>query len=60
MLTAAHCHEEGFPGYEVLEVVLGEHDVAFDPDCDSCSPRQKFTPAKIIQHEKWSNLNKGR
>ena len=23
VLTAAHCHEEGFPGYEVLEVVLG-------------------------------------
>ena len=31
VVTAAHCHEPGLAGFEVLEVVLGEHDVATDP-----------------------------
>lgn len=34
MVTAAHCH---LPGrLEVSSVVLGEFDVATDPDCDGC------------------------
>jgi len=34
ILTAAHCINgpNGFPS----EIVLGEHDVGKDPDCDNC------------------------
>ena len=39
VLTAAHCHTEQNP---ISQVVLGEHDFDFDPDCESCRPVQKF------------------
>jgi hypothetical protein len=60
VVTAAHCHEAGLSGFEVVEVVLGEHDVAIDPDCASCVSRQTFSPKKIVLHERWTSSNKGR
>ena len=59
VVTAAHCHDDGLPGYEVIEVVLGEHDVGEDPDCDKCVSRQTFAPKKITLHQNWTPTNRG-
>lgn len=50
VVTAAHCQNKR---NQIVEVVLGEHDVAQDPDCPTCLPVQKFDISNrdIIVHE---------
>ena len=44
------------------EVVVGEHVVGVNPDCEgkSCSPPiQKFGVEKVVVHENWDSGEKG-
>ena len=54
VLTAAHCHDPTKSSERIVEVVIGEHDVALDPDCNNgCAPAQRFTPNEVIRHENY-------
>ena len=55
VLTAAHCQTRSDL---IVEVVLGEHDLTTDPDCQDpgeCSKVQRFeiTINDVTQHEDW-------
>ena len=55
VLTAAHCHVPEKPERTIAEVVLGEHIVGQDPDCDTCEKVQRFviSPSDVTLHEDW-------
>ena len=65
VVTAAHCHDANKPSKQISEVVLGDHDLSTDPDCQgsdkiSCwKPVQRFDirPSDVTVHENW-NPNK--
>jgi len=60
VLTAAHCVPPHTP--EIAEIVLGEHDQASDPDCNSSEcVAKKVTknPKKIIQHPGYNGRSDG-
>ena len=54
VLTAAHCHSKENP---VKYVVVGDHDLDKDPDCDNgCPKAQVFRPdGNIIIHENFND-----
>ena len=55
VLTAAHCHNLDNPYDQIIEVVVGEHDVAVDPDClNGCAQAQRFKPQEIILHPEYT------
>lgn len=53
MLTAAHCilSDNGKP----TEIVLGEHNVKTDPDCEDCPGKITRKVGKITVHENYLN-----
>jgi len=63
ILTAAHCLYTGFfdfPQFEYqepVEIVLGDHTIRSDPDCDSsgsnCLTAIRRQPEKVIVHPKY-------
>lgn len=54
VVTAAHCHDPTKSSERIVEVVLGEHDVALDPDCNNgCALAQRFIPNEVIRHENY-------
>ena len=64
VITAAHC-QGAEPKNRIAEVVLGEHDLSKNPDCDGkdnsgkCwKPVQRFLIGQddVIVHENWSPL----
>ena len=64
VITAAHCQGEESKN-KIREVVLGEHDLSKNPDCDGkdndgkCwKPVQRFDigDEDVIVHENWSPL----
>ena len=67
VVTAAHCHDAGSKEKSIAEVVLGDHDLATNPDCIKkddrllCTnkPVQRFavTEADITVHEGWDPSN---
>ena len=54
VLTAAHCHSKENP---VKYVIVGDHDLDKDPDCDNgCPKAQVFRPdGNIIIHENFND-----
>ena len=37
---------------KVIEIVVGDHDIDKDPDCENgCEFAQRFEPEEIIQHK---------
>lgn len=57
ILTAAHCLDDGAEKVNIVEVVLGEHTLGTDPDCElaNCAPKIiKRKVAKSISHEDWN------
>lgn len=58
VLTAAHCHDPTFEDNQIVEIVVGEHDVARDPDCpNGCFKVQRFKPEQVILHSGYSLEN---
>jgi len=69
VLTAAHCQHKRIPRLQIAEVVLGDWDLQYDPDCEGdeggCKPGSPFKKAQrfdvtkddIKVHEGW-DLNK--
>ena len=67
VVTAAHCHDAASKEKSIAEVVLGDHDLATNPDCIKkddkllCTnkPVQRFavTEADITVHEGWDPSN---
>ena len=41
VITAAHCQDSYDESLAIREVVLNEHDVSKDPDCDVCGRVQR-------------------
>jgi len=69
VLTAAHCQHKRIPRLQIAEVVLGDWDLQYDPDCEGdeggCKPGSPFKKAQrfdvtkddIKVHEGW-DLNR--
>ena len=67
VVTAAHCYDAASKEKSIAEVVLGDHDLATNPDCIKkdnkllCTnkPVQRFavTEADITVHEGWDPSN---
>ena len=55
VVTAAHCHSSTNPVGQIMQVVLGEHKLGVDPDCQDCPSVQKFDirPEDVTVHEGW-------
>ena len=64
VITAAHCHDAAKESGQIAEVVIGDHDLATNPDCIKdhngnlqCTnkPVQRFpvTLNDVIVHEDW-------
>ena len=40
---------------KVIEIVVGDHDIDKDPDCENgCELAQRFEPEEIIQHNNFN------
>jgi len=60
VLTAAHCHNKNNPALQIRQVVVGEHTLGRDPDCDrGCAPNQVFEvgPDDVTVHPDWVSTN---
>ncbi|XP_017775048.1 PREDICTED: serine protease easter [Nicrophorus vespilloides] len=67
IITAAHCVVDLPPvdcegtnmtNFRIHDVILGDHDVDTDPDCEKevcAAPMQKIKISKVISHPKYNN-----